>query len=326
MEPLRVGIVGLDTSHGEQFTLRLNDASHPAHVPGARVVAAWPGGSPDLPLSAGRVSGFTSALRDRGVAILSSIAEVCAAVDAVMILSLDGRAHLGQVRQVLATGRPFFLDKPVAATLAEVVAVYREAGDAGVPMFSASATRFWPDVVALAHGDGVPARAVLSRGPAPVLAHHSELFFYGLHTAEALFTVMGTGCRDVARVSTRDVSLVTGWWDDDRVGSLAAMHALPMDSRDYAVTRVDEGRTTTVAGAGDYRGLVAAIVAFFRDARPPVSAGETLEIYAFLEAARVSRLRGGGRVAPREMLAEAGCPDAWLPPAADGTPPAVGGP
>ena len=122
------------------------------------------------------------------------------------------------------------------------------------------------------------------------------------------------------------MSLVTGWWDDDRVGSLAAMHALPMDSRDYAVTRVDAGRTTTAVGAGDYRGLVAAIVAFFRDARPPVSAGETLEIYAFLEAARVSRLRGGGRVAPREMLAEAGCPAAWLPPAADGTPPAVGGP
>lgn len=315
MAPLRIGIIGLDSSHSEQFTLRLHDAAHQGHVPGARVVAAWPGGSPDLPLSADRVAGFTAALRDRhGVEILPSIAAVCAAVDAVMILSVDGRAHLAQVREVVAAGRPVFIDKPVAADLPTAVAVLRLAAEAGVPAFSGSAARFWPGVAALA-GHVAPARTVLASGPAPALAGHAELFFYGIHAAEALFTVMGSGCRVVQRVTTAAASIVTGRWPDERLGVLAALHGLPVDAHDYTVTRIDPDRTASTTGVGDYQGLVAAIVDFFRTGRPPVSPRDTLEIYAFLEAAAESRRRGGVAIAPRDLLAAAGCPGVWLEPA-----------
>lgn len=312
MEPLRIGIVGLDSSHCEQFTQRLHDETHPGHVPGARVVAAWPGGSPDLPLSAGRVAGFTAVLRDRhGVPILPSIADVCAAADAVMILSVDGRVHLGQVREVVTTGRPVFLEKPVAAGLADAVEIFRLAAEVGVPLFSSSAARFWPGVVDLVRHPAP--RAVFSSGPAPALEHHAELFFYGIHATEALFTVMGPGCRAVERITSPHLSLVAGRWGDDRLGTLAALHGLPVDARDYAITRVDPGCTASSAGVGDYQGLVAAIVDFFRSGRPPVTARETLEIYAFLEAAAVSSRLGGARVTLRDVLAEAGCPEAWLP-------------
>lgn len=316
MAPLRLGIVGLDSSHSEQFTQRLHDRRHPAHVPGARVVAAWPGGSPDLPLSAERVARFTATLRDEhGVAILPTIAAVCAAVDAVLILSVDGRPHLAQAREVIAAGRPFFLDKPVAATLTDTIALYRLAEEAGVAMFSSSATRFWPAVVELA-GTGSAPRCVLSSGPAPWLAHHSELFFYGIHAAEALFTVMGPGCRAVSCTSTTEMSMASGFWDHDRVGGLHALRTLPLDSRDYAVARFDAGRATCCAGTGDYGPLLAAIIAFFRDGTPPVSPRETLEIYAFLEAAAESGRRGGTSVGLRDLLAAAGCPPRWLPAAA----------
>lgn len=314
MTPLRLGLVGLDSSHAGQFAQRLHDPRHPTHVPGARIVAAWPGGSADLPLSHERVAGFTATLRDEyGVAILPSIAEVCAVVDAVLILSVDGRAHLAQAGEVVAAGRPFFLDKPVAATLSDAVALCRLAAEAGVAMFSASATRFWPAVVALATAAGPAPRCVFSSGPAPTLAHHSDLFFYGIHAAEALFTVMGRGCRSVSCTPTADVWIVSGCWDEGRVATLHAMRSLPLDSRDYAIARFDAGRAACHAGAGDYGPLLAAIVDFVRKGRPPVSVRDTLEIYAFLEAAVQSGRDGGRAVALRDVLERAACPADWLP-------------
>ena len=45
--------------------------------------------------------------------------------------------------------------------------------------------------------------------------------------------------------------------------------------------------------ATDYRPLVVEIVRFFQTGQPPVSNAETLEIFAFLEAAQRSKEQGG---------------------------------
>ena len=121
-DPLRIGVIGVDTSHAEQFTMRLNDPANPNHVPGGRVVAAYPVGSGDLPESVGRLPEFTATLKDKyGVKMVEGIPQLCAEVDAVMVLSLDGRPHLEQAKEVMTFGKPLFVDKPVAATLNEVV-------------------------------------------------------------------------------------------------------------------------------------------------------------------------------------------------------------
>ena len=64
-KPLRAGIIGLDTSHVVAFTQLLNAATPKPEVAGVRVVAAYPGGSPDIPSSRDRVAGFTQELRDK---------------------------------------------------------------------------------------------------------------------------------------------------------------------------------------------------------------------------------------------------------------------
>ena len=46
---IRVGIVGLDTSHAPAFTRILNDKSDPDHVPGAKVVASFRRAAPISP-------------------------------------------------------------------------------------------------------------------------------------------------------------------------------------------------------------------------------------------------------------------------------------
>lgn len=313
---LRIGLIGLDTSHSEQFTLRLNDPANPNHVPGARVVAAFPCASLDLPESSSRIEGFTATLRDKfGVKMLGSIAEVCAATDAVMILSVDGRLHLDQAKQVIACGKPLFLDKPVAASLKDAVEIYKLAEAAKVPLLSASATRWWPGVVEVANSEKLAARAALSYGPAPVLPHHPDLFFYGIHSAEALFTVMGSGCLSVERTSAPDVSVVTGLWEGGRLGTLYALHTLPMGSTDYKLIRFGQEKITEQASQGDYTPLLREIIKFFQTRQPPLTARQTLEIYAFMEAAQESKRQQGRPIILRDVLQKAGAPEAWLPPA-----------
>ncbi len=313
---LRIGIIGLDTSHAEQFTMRLNDAANPNHIPGGRVVAAFPTGSPDLEDSQSRIEGYTATVRDKyGVKIVGSIQELCAGVDAVMVLSLDGRKHPEQAREVIAMKKPFFLDKPVAASLKDAVQIFSLADTVGVPMFSASAVRWYPGVVEVATAESSPAISALSYGPSPVLNGHPDLFFYGIHPTEALFTVMGSGCQSVARAGgPPDASVITGVWDGGRTGTLHALHFLPMESKHYKVVRFGGGQQVIEQKTqGDYTPMLREILKFFQTKQPPVTAAQTLEIYAFMEAAEESKRRKGASVALRDVLQKADCPEKWLP-------------
>src|SRR5437016_13625109 len=96
---LRLGIVGTDTSHVTAFTRILNDNSLPDHVPGARVVAAFKGGSKDVKESATRVDKFAEELKTKWkVEFSNDIPSLCRKVDAVLIESVDGRPHLEQAK------------------------------------------------------------------------------------------------------------------------------------------------------------------------------------------------------------------------------------
>ena len=111
---LRVGMIGLDTSHVVEFTKRLNDSADKNYIPGARVVAALKGGSPDIAESWNRVPGYTKTLREKyDVKIVDDIGQLLKEVDVVMIESLDGRPHLAEATPVINAGKPIFVDKPV---------------------------------------------------------------------------------------------------------------------------------------------------------------------------------------------------------------------
>jgi hypothetical protein len=310
-DDLRIGIIGLDTSHSEQFTLRLNDPANPNHIPGARVVVAFPGGSPDIEESKTRIEGFTATVRDKfGVRIVGSVAEACKDVDAILLLSLEGRPRLEQMKQILTVGKPVFMDKPVAASLKDAVEIYKLADTAQVPVFSASAVRWYPGVLEVANAEPTPARSVISYGPAHVLPHHPDLFFYGIHPTEALFTVMGAGCLSVIRTTTPSASIVTGLWSGGRTGTLQAIHEGAMS---YKLIRFGDKQITEQKSDGDYTPMLREIVKFFQTKQPPLSPKQTLEIYAFMAAAEECKHHEGSRVTLREVMVKAGAPDAWLP-------------
>src|SRR5579875_1269813 len=145
--PLRAGIIGLDTSHVVAFTQTLNNPKAEGVLSRVRVIAAYPGGSSDIPESRDRVEDYTKTLRDKfGVEIVDSIEDLLKRVDVVLLESVDGRPHLEQVKPVFRAKKPVFIDKPVAGSLADAVEIYRLAKESGTPCFSSSALRFSPAI------------------------------------------------------------------------------------------------------------------------------------------------------------------------------------
>jgi predicted dehydrogenase len=293
---LRVGLVGLDSSHAVEFTALLNDPARPEHVPGARVVAAFRGGSPDVEASATRIDRFTAELRDRWkVELVATLPELLPKVDAVIITSVDGRAHLPQLRQLLPTRKPVFIDKPLAASLADAREIARLARAAGTPIFSSSSLRFVPEIATLkAEPRVTPLLGAFAWGPAPTEPHHPDLFWYGVHEVEILYTLLGPGCTGVTRVTSPGADLVVGRWRDGRLGTLRggrdgnrAYGAVAFGKKEVVAREVrDHG----------YGGLLAEVVRFFQTGASPVPLETTLEMMAFMEAADASKARGGVEV------------------------------
>lgn len=304
-DDLRIGMIGVDTSHATAFTQLLNDPNDRLHIPGARVVAAFRGGSPDIESSWSRLPHYVDELKSKhGVRMVESIEELCAQVDAVMLESVDGRPHLAQARPVIAAGKPLFVDKPVAGSLRDAVELYRLAADRKVPIFSSSAYRYYDSMVTLKKAEIGDLRAAVSYGPAHLEAHHPDYFWYGIHPVEALFTVLGPACESVSRVSSADTDVVTGLWPNGRIGTFVALRAGPTPHRVIAFG--SKGTVEQVSGREEYAPLVREIVHFFQTGVAPVSPADSLAIYTFMEAADESQRQGGASVKLADVLKKNG--------------------
>lgn len=290
---LRVGIVGTDTSHATAFTSILNDATRPDHLAGARVVAAYKGGSPDLPDSINRVDKFAEEMKSKyGVEIVPDITTLLGKVDAVLLESVDGRTHLAQFREIVKARKPVFIDKPLASTLRDAREIARVAREAGVPWFSSSSLRFSESITALKI-EGL--NGVFVWAPGPLEPHHElDLSWYGIHGVEMLYTLMGTGCEQVARISTADADVVTGRWKDGKLGVVRLMR--PYSGYGATAFSPKEIKTSEKDAYTGYRGLVVAIIKFFQTGKPPVDERETLEMFEFMDAAQRSLKAGGAPV------------------------------
>ena len=288
---LKIGLIGLDTSHATAFTEIINNPAAKDHVPGAKVVAAFKGGSPDIESSITRVEGYTTTLRDKhGVEIVDTIQELCSKVDAVMLLSVDGRPHVLQAMPVLAARKPLYIDKPMAGTLRDVHTLARLAAESKTPFFSSSSLRFAKTSQAVRKGSIGTVTNAWCGSPATLEKTHPDLFWYGVHGCESLFTVMGTGCESVRRGKTADGKIeVVGTWKGGRTGTFREVDG-------YQGKAQGSLGSAEVGGFDGYAPLLAEAVKFFQTKVAPVPIEETLELFAFMEAADESKRRGGDEV------------------------------
>lgn len=293
-QELRLGVIGTDTSHVPAFAASLHDASRPGHVPGARIVAAFKGGSADLPSSADRVEKFAEELRTKyNVRFVDRIADLCPLVDALLLESVDGRTHLPQFREAVRCGKPVFIDKPLTASWKDALEIQRIGREANVPWFSTSSLRYQPWVVELS---GKAERGAFTWGPGPTeKTHELDLGWYAIHPIEILYTIMGPGCEKVSRVRSTSGEVITGYWKDGRIGSVRTL----MPYGDYGAAVF--GKSSTLQSpqkpAMAYNPMLANVIQFFRDKQPPVPNDITMEIFAFMEAANHSRAQNGALAA-----------------------------
>jgi predicted dehydrogenase len=298
--PLKLGMIGLDTSHVIAFAKVLHDTKDPNHVPGGKIVAAYKGGSPDLESSASRVDGYTEQLqKEFGVEIVDSIEQLCTMVDAVLLMSVDGRPHLEQVKPVFAAGKRVFIDKPLAGSLEDVIAIAELGKKHNVPWFTSTSYRYYDGMRTLKATDVGEVRGAISYGPCHLEPTHPDLFWYGVHPTEALYTIMGTGCESVTCVKTEEFHVATGVWQDGRVGTL---YGLRTGAAPHKVTVFGSKAVAEQVEDGNYAPLVVEIIKFFRTGEPPVQPEESIEMFAFMEAAHESLRRGGVPVRLQEVM------------------------
>ena len=303
-KPLRAGIIGLDTSHATAFTKLLNDPNPPAEVAGVRIVAAYPGGSQDIPSSRDRLAEYTKTLKDDyGVEIVDSIDDLLGKVDVVLLESVDGRPHLKQAEPVLKAHKPLFIDKPVAGTLADALAIFDLAKQTGTPVFSSSSLRYGAETQAARAGKFGPVAGCDAYSPCALEEHHPDLFWYGVHGVESLFTIMGPGCEKVSRTTTPNTDVAVGVWKDGRIGTFRGVRE--GTPHGYGATVFGAKKIAQAGSYDGYKPLVVEIVKFFKTGKAPVSPEETIEIFAFMEAADESKRQDGRPVTLESVLARA---------------------
>lgn len=301
-KPLRVGIIGLDTSHSAAFTKILHDGKNEAFA-GIRVVAAFPGGS--MPGAPEKVAAAAKQFQDQGIEIMDSIPKLLEKVDVVMLESVDGRVHLEQARPVFEAKKPIYIDKPLAASLKDSMAIAALARKHEVPFFTSSSLRYTPGIAAMRDGKNEKVGKVIGAdawSPCPTDPTHPDLFWYGIHGVETLFTIMGPGCVSVTRCTSEGTDVVVGTWNDGRLGTFRGLRA---GKRDYGATAFGDKGIAPTGSFGGYEPLVVEIARFFRTGKPPVAIAESLEIIAFMEAADESKRRGGVPVKLEEVMAKA---------------------
>ena len=283
--PVPVGLIGMDTSHSVAFTKYINSKDN-----GFQVTTAFTTVSKDIPSSYERVDTFTNQLREQGVKIVDSIDQVLEESKCILLETNDGRLHLEQAKMVIESEKRVFIDKPVAASFEDVSSIYKLADEANVPMFSSSGTRYMSQAQKVRDGLVGQVLGADTFSPVSYEPNHSDLFWYGIHGVELLFTVLRSGCRRVRRFISAQYDTVVGEWEDGKIGTFRGiLHG----DKGYGGQVFGEEGLAYLGSWEGYDPLIESILEFFRTGKPPIPSRETLEIYAFMEAARISSQKNG---------------------------------
>lgn len=277
-----IGMVGVNTSHADQFLRILNGTNgEPALVDDCRVTMIW-----------GRDDDARVAELAERHGIETTVADPAAMigqVDGVLIIDDTGLGakHAELAAPFLEAGMATFIDKPMALSWADAKRLFDTAEEHGAPLFSASALAFAVERKPFqAELDRIGAlSSLVSVGP-------GEWFNYGVHAVEMLLTVTDARPVRVHRHAypERDVVVI-----DLSDGPAAVVETLRDAAYVFHLTAYgEEGHASMEVedALGFYTGEMRAFAEMVRTGTPPIPASRTLDVLAILEAGERSAERG----------------------------------
>ena len=291
---LKLGMIGLDTSHCGEFVKLLNEADNMFYIPGAKIVKAFSGGSDAFSKSKNRVGKFTDELRAKNIEIVERIEDL-KGLDGYLLESVDGNQHLEQFKILAKFKKPVFIDKPLACCFKDARDIVKIARSKKIPIMTASSVRFTMGIDGLRQADE-KVESCEAYGPMDLLEDYRDYFWYGIHSAETLFSFMGKGCQSVQVFNTEKLDVIVGRWADGRIGTLRGNRAGAGNFGCVITTNKSTKASVVSKEVPSYAMLLRKVVPFLQTGISPIDISESLEIIAFLEAASKSRVSGGKSV------------------------------
>ncbi len=302
---IKVGIIGLDTSHSTTFT-RIINVEKPAETEGVRIVAAYQWGSKDIVSSTNRYPKYIKAVKEMGVEIVPTIDELIDRSDVVFLETNDGREHLWQAERVFKSGKPVFIDKPLAHNLKDALAIYELGKKYNAKYFSSSSLRYGKAVQDARNGKYGKIRTVALTSPDPEEEQgtHNYYSWYGIHGFEPFVTVMGVGAEKVSTFRNEGGDVINVQYKDGRLAQLHLFRDAWIYTGYILPEKPADSKNPLVVSDGNpgYKPLLSDIVKFTRTGTPPFPPEETLEIFALMEAAEISAKKGGAPVTLAEAV------------------------
>ncbi len=286
---IRIGAIGVDTSHLPEFSRRLKEM-HDAGTFGGRVTAMLDAGDHGWP-DAEQVSKWVSTTADLGVERVGSMDDLLDSVDAVMVLAIDGNRHLELATAALKKGLPTYIDKPLTCDVEQAKEILRLSRDSGARCYSASSLRFATELESIPCdlGDLV---AIDAFGPGELNDTMPGLFHYGVHTIEMVDAIWGPGVKRVSAVEFPDRHLVDLEYHDGRYARLRLDRKAAYDFG--ATIQGDKKSHQFLVDFGPvYTRLVTGMAGFFEGGAAPAELRDIVENVAVMAAGNESIRRQG---------------------------------
>jgi predicted dehydrogenase len=288
-EKLKISVVGLDTSHSIAYPqLMMDETFDPSKkVEGAVVTGCLRFSTPFQ--SEQGLDDRQAQLEKWGIPVTTDFDKAVEGCDAIMMEINDPAFHLEYFKKCAETGKPIFVDKPLADNIQNGKEIVEIAKKKNLRIFSASSLRFVPELIGASASVPKP-NFVSVYGPLGGAPAGSSIVWYGVHAFEMLERAMGIGAADVTTKLDKGGAVCVVEYADGRRG------VVELNDESYLYGGCLRGEENAVPYTVDlsqaYIEELKYVLEFFKGAEPAVTAEDALEVMAMLDAAERSSKSG----------------------------------